>query len=254
VSGGGCPGAGRRLVSGGAVARRMRILFVAAEAMEFRGVLRRTSGVRPAPVAVVWARTGRLGLHDVLLAANGAGWKRAAAAAEAGIAFFAPDAVVSTGFCGALDEKLEVGDIVLAGEVVVFGGGGASIRAAGVKARPATGAICSTDHVVQTAAEKSRLAASGACAVEMEAAGVAECAQAAGLPFYCVRAVTDLRGEDMANNFNTALRGDGHFDTIILFREALRHPCARIPELFRLGIRCARASRSLGDFFADCGF
>ena len=35
-----------------------------------------------------------------------------------------------------------------------------------------------------------------------------------GLPFYCVRAVTDLADESLANDFNRALRPDGHFDTI----------------------------------------
>ena len=51
----------------------------------------------------------------------------------------------------------------------------------------------------------------------MEAAGVAERAAALGLPFYCIKAVTDLAGETMANDFNAALRSDGHFDTMKVF-------------------------------------
>jgi hypothetical protein len=69
-----------------------------------------------------------------------------------------------------------------------------------------------------------------------------------------VRVVTDLAGEDMANDFNPALRSDGHFDTMRILRDSLRQPTARIPELVRLQQRCARASRTLGDFFDDCRF
>ena len=69
-----------------------------------------------------------------------------------------------------------------------------------------------------------------------------------------VRVVTDLAGETMANDFNAALRSDGHFDTMVILRRALRNPWARLPELFRLRSRCRRAADSLGDFIADCRF
>ncbi len=235
----------------------MRMLLVAADAMEFRGVARRTTSLRPAPVAVDWARTGQLCGNDVLLIANGAGWKRAAAATDAGIAHFAPEAVVSTGYCGALDEKLKIADVVVANGIRSVDCSltiAAPIRAATVRDRDHEGLICSIDHVAGTAEEKGRLRALGGCAVEMEAAGVGERAQATGLPFYCVRAVTDLAGENMTNDFNTALRSDGHFDTMLILKGVLRQPSARIPELARLAVRCVRASRALGDFFADCGF
>jgi len=83
---------------------------------------------------------------------------------------------------------------------------------------------------------------------------VAARAEARGLPFYCVRAVTDLAGEDMANDFNMALRPDGHFDTMLILRGTLRHPLVRLPELLRLRNRCARAACVLGEFIADCRF
>jgi hypothetical protein len=116
------------------------------------------------------------------------------------------------------------------------------------------GPIACSDRVAQTAAEKSALHDSGAIAVEMEAAGVAERAAARNLPFYCVKAVTDLAGEDMANDFNSALRPDGHFATMVILRSSLRQPLTRIPELLRLRKRCARAALLLGEFIADCRF
>ena len=225
----------------------MRILFVASDRMEFTGILRHTAAVRPSRAAVDWARTGRLGDADVLLVANGAGCQRAAAAVDAALANFPADAVVSTGFCGALDEQLQIADVVVAQA-------SRPVQASEARLRVSVGPICSVDHVVGTAAEKRQLRATGACAVEMEAAGVSARAAAHGLPFYCVRAVTDLAGETLANDFNAALRADGHFDTMIILGQAFRRPGARLPELLRLRGRCTRAARVLGDFFADCRF
>ena len=227
----------------------MRLLLVASDRMEFRGILARAREVRPASLPVDWARFARLAGHDVLLVANGVGVKRAAAAVDVAAAAFRPEAVVSTGFRGALDESLAVGEIVVADRIIPDG------RVADLTqphCRRAT--VYTIDHVAQTAEEKLRLRATGASAVEMEAAGVASRAAALCLPFYCVKAVTDLAGETLANNYNKALRADGHFDTIFLLRSALRRPFARLPEVIRLRSRCVRAARALGDFFADCRF
>jgi adenosylhomocysteine nucleosidase len=234
----------------------MRILLVAAEAMEFEGVLARASEIARPQVQADWARTCRIGGHEALLVANGAGRKRAAAAAAAGIAEWRPEAVVSTGFCGALDERLDVADLVVGTEIIGCDASVASGRAAveAGHARPVAGPIHSADAIARTAEEKRKLRATGAIAVEMEAAGVAESARECGLPFYCVRAVTDLAGENLANDFGAALRSDGHFDTIAVLTGALRHPGTRVSELLRLRRRCKRAARALGDFFAVWGF
>ncbi|HXK01576.1 MAG TPA: hypothetical protein VMS37_04185 [Verrucomicrobiae bacterium] len=210
----------------------MAVLIVAADTMEFRGMPRRS---------------------DWILKANGVGAVQAAAAVDRALEEFRPAAVVSTGFCGALDPNLQVGDVVVATEVASGG-----VRFAALAPRGAQdarlGVVASIDHVAQTAAEKLRLFASGAIAVEMEAGGVAERAAAHGLPFFCIKAVTDLASEDMANDFNSALRPDGHFATIEILSSSLRQPLTRIPELIRLRKRCARAAMSLGEFIADCRF
>jgi len=227
----------------------VRLLFVAADRMEYEGILAHVRSQEDVELGLVWARSGQLGEHEVLLLSNGAGWKHAAEATDAGWTQLLPDAIISTGFCGALDESLQIGDIVSATSVN------------GCRALPLSGAVpChygivrSIDHVAQTAHEKAQLRTTGACAVEMEAAAVAERAEAWGVPFSCIRAVTDLAGENLANDLNSALRPDGHFDTIQILRGALRHPVVRVPELLRLRSRAVRAARSLGEFFADCRF
>ena len=230
----------------------MRLLFVASNPMEFRGILQRLQTPRPISLAADWARTGILAGAETLLVANGVGRRRAAAAVDAGWKILPADRVLSIGYCGALDPALAIADVVIGTCVADQSRRYAVLPITGKAA--ASGTIRSVDRVVRTAADKSKLHAEGGIAVEMEAAGVAERANALGSAFSCVRAVTDLAGEDLANDFERALRSDGHFATIGILRESLRHPVARIPELIRLQQRCARASRTLGDFFADCRF
>lgn len=227
----------------------MRLLLVAADRMEVRGLLARAGEVRPAGLAADFSRFARIGAHEALIVANGAGWERAAAAVEAARSFRA-DAIVSTGFCGALDESLGIADIIAATEIT---GSDRAFPCAPVEA-PHRGVVASIDHVARTALEKRKLRQTGAAVVEMEAAAVAAAAFAAGLPFYCIRAVTDLACEDMNNDFNQALRRDGHFDTMNILRGVLHCPAVRLPELLRLRRRCVRAAKSLGEFIVGCRF
>jgi nucleoside phosphorylase len=234
----------------------VKLLFVASDPMEFRGLLAHATAIREAEVAAHWSRLATLRSHEVLLVANGAGPQRAAAATDAGIDAFDAAAIVSTGFCGALSPELEIADLVSATTVETADRKYMCDRPPGLSSGPShrrytAGPIRSIPYVAQTAEEKRNLAATGAIAVEMEAAGVAARAETHGLPLYCVRAVTDLAGEDLANNFNNALRLDGHFDTILILKGSLRQPMVRLPELLRLRKRCARAAQVLGDFFAD---
>jgi len=232
----------------------MKLLFIASDKMEFRGLLAHATAVRDAEVAVHWSR----------LATLGAGPDRGAAATDAGMKAFDAAAIVSTGFCGALAPELEIADLVSATSVWIgdrcyptsmwHRPAGLSATARGAQAqRHFSGPIRSIPYVAQTVEEKRNLAVTGAIAVEMEAAGVAARAQSYGVPLYCVRAVTDLAGENLANDFNMALRLDGQFDTILILKGSLRNPMVRLPELFRLRKRCVRAAHVLGDFFAYSG-
>lgn len=261
----------------------MKLLFVASDPMEFRGLLAHATAVREAEVAARWSRLATLGVNEVLLVANGAGPDRAGAATDAGIKAFDAAAIVSTGFCGALAPELGIADLVSATCVenadrcyatrmwdrppgLSVGRGhalpaaqeaaktnGAAITNGAQAPRHFSGPIRSIPYVARTAEEKRNLAVTGAIAVEMEAAGIAARAENHGLPLYCIRAVTDLAGETLANDFNKALRLDGQFDTILILKGTLRHPIARLPELFRLRKRCVRAAHILGDFFAYSG-
>lgn len=230
----------------------MRIALVASLPMEFSSILRHAEAIEKPPLAVNWIRSARISGHQFLLLANGATRRRAGAALDAVWDSFRPQALVSTGFCGAVSPDLQIADLIMATEVAWANQRFPALPLAGGSAH--RGLVRTIGHIAASQQERAELYAGGAMAVEMEAAEVAERAQKAGLPFYCIKTVTDLANESLANDFNGALRSDGHFDTIVVLGKALRHPFARLPELLRLRGRCARAAQVLGDFFADCRF
>jgi nucleoside phosphorylase len=229
------------------------VLVVAADKRELRGILAHAGNPCTARLGVNWARSATLGGYAMLLVANGAGAARAAAAVDRAAAALLPERIVSTGFCGALDETLGVASIVV-GTEVTGANGCFRARAPITSLAHSLGVVSTIDHVAQSAAEKHGLRQTGSSAVDMEAAAVAARSAALGLPFYCIKAVTDLAGEDMANDLNTALRPDGQFDTMKILGSTFCRPLVRLPELLRLRSRSVRAALALGDFFADCRF
>ena len=220
------------------------ILFIAADPREFTGFLPHWQQIQPLPLPVHWARTGRWKGREVHAIANGAGADRAFAAVLA-----APksSAICNIGFCGALDEALRIGDVFVATKVQNGSRSWPALQPDDSPEAP-SGAVASIDHVAQTAAEKSNLRATGASIVEMEAAGVARASEDLDLPFYCIRAVSDLADEDLATNFNAALKPDGRFSPIRLMTQL------KLGELIRLKQRTDLASIKLGEFLAATTF
>jgi nucleoside phosphorylase len=231
------------------------LAFIAAEPLEFSGLLRHILKPQPAPLPVHWARRGTWKRHDVLLLANGAGSSRSADAARIGMARIGngPAAIISVGFCGALDSDLNIGDIVVA-DKVFFNDQMFDCVPAATSENYRHGAIYSNTRIAATAKEKEQLGRSGAIAVEMEAGGVGAEARRRGMPFFCVRAVSDLAGESFANDFNAALGPDGRYRKAKLIGSAIMKPRRRLPELIRLKQRCDLAAVRLGDFLDSCSF
>jgi adenosylhomocysteine nucleosidase len=159
------------------------------------------------------------------------------------------DAVVSAGLCGAVDPDLRVGDIVVATEV---NGHPVTLPRSGRKYHPAK--VASADRVIGTAAERREIGAAGVQAVDMESAAVLEEARRRGVPFYCVRAVSDEAMEDWTLDLNAARGESGAFRIGRILRQAVARPGKVLPELVRLRRNSVLAARRLGDFFADCDF
>jgi adenosylhomocysteine nucleosidase len=232
-----------------------KVLVVAAEARELSGLLRQLDRCETLSWPVSFGRRGTSNGVELTLVANGPGPKLAGAALHAAHAVEESNAVVSFGFCGALDPSLRVGDVFVATRVDSVEDGRsypAVVPEAGCEFHQ--GRLLSTDRFASTVAEKTRLRQLGADAVDMEAAAVAAWANREGIDFYCIRAVTDTAEESFRVDFNAARDHEGRFLRGRIARQALSRPWSRVPELVRLERNCRLAARNLGEFFADCRF
>jgi len=237
----------------------MSILFVAAEAAELKPLAGHLENLRKLNWPIDYAYEGIAGGRRFLLAANGAGSKLAMQATEIAIRAISSadlssshlEAVVSTGFCGGLDPALKVGDIVSAQEVFDFSGG-EHYPCVELLADTPRGIVLSQDRIANDAAEKQVLfAKTGACAVEMEAAGVAARSKRAGLPFYCIKVISDVATESFALDLNRMRTTDGRVARGKIIVHALMRPNL-LPGLFRLKRRTDEVARVLGEFLVSC--
>jgi adenosylhomocysteine nucleosidase len=236
-----------------ATAKEGPVLAVAAHAREFSGLLRHAGEASSMETTLSHASRARINGAEWILAANGEGPRCAAEAMRWALATSLPRAVVSTGYCGALVLELQVGDIWAAEEVVGESGEKFKAREPRTESAARRGAVLSIDRVASTAAEKARLADSGAGVVEMEAVAVAAAAESRGLPFYCVRVVSDVAGKDLPIDFNLYRDINGRVNTRQVARSAAWRPWIW-PDMIRLARNATRASKALGEYLADCRF
>jgi adenosylhomocysteine nucleosidase len=238
----------------------MAILYVASEASELKPFAAYLTGLRKLNWPLDYAFEGVLEGKRVMLAANGAGPRLSAQAVEvaqravlvAELSSSRLEAVVSVGYCGALDPSLSEGEIVVAEAVLDAATGvteGCSLPHFEVRAR--TGLVVSQDKVVNKASEKLQLRSSGAIAVEMEAAGVFARCRKAELPFFCIKAVTDLAGESFPVDFNAMRTTEGRLSRGKIGSYVITHPAA-LPGLLRLRSRAENAAKALGEFLVSC--
>jgi adenosylhomocysteine nucleosidase len=125
----------------------------------------------------------------VICAGMGEGPARRATATV--IREIAPSRVVSVGFAGALDGSLKVGDVFEPRIVVNAKDGSRTDTGSGEKA------LVSCAFVAGKGQKSKLREAYCASAVDMEAAAVAQGAQAAGIEFAALKAISDAEGTDM---------------------------------------------------------
>ncbi len=178
--------------------------------------------------------------EHVTVVCGGIGSEAARWAAEAAIAQYSPEVVISAGVAGALVPELKVGDAIFPATVIDTRDGSrheTAIHDAPVGNTALGRTILASYPEVARVAQKQQLAKSYAAhAVDMEAAAVARAAQVHGLPFLAVKAISDeLRFE--LPEISRFIRG-GQFDTT----RFLLHIAVR-PWLWLRVIRLARNTR-----------
>ena len=162
--------------------------------------------------------TGTMAGHDIIATKVGIGKVNAALGADTIIREYAPDMVINTGVAGgtgATADPARVLDVVLATEVayhdVWCGPGTEPGTAAGCPARFACplstevrqalgareGLLASGDIFVDRRDDLDRILAlyPDALAVDMESAAIAQTCHMRGVPFVCLRVISDTPGE-----------------------------------------------------------
>jgi adenosylhomocysteine nucleosidase len=188
-------------------------------------------------VAGIAIHHGTLDGRSVVLAESGIGKVNAALAATILFDRFRCGGIVFSGVAGGVDPNLDVGDLVIAEQVIQhdYGAmvqGTLEVYRAGalpfpefrgevaLKANPALiagarkaldgaqfGTILTGDYYLGCGQTRERLFSSfGGKAVDMESAAVAQVAEAFGAPWLIIRALSDLAGEDSRLDFQAFAR------------------------------------------------
>jgi len=238
----------------------MAILYVASEAAELKPLANLLTALRKLKWPIDYAYEGIWESRRMVLAANGAGPRLAAQAVEVAIRSVMVaelsssrlEAVVSTGWCGALDPDLQKSQIVVATQILDVSTN-ETFDCAPIKADGefVSGVIASQNRIANDASEKARLRALGAVAIDMEAAGAAARAKRAGLPFCCIKAVSDCAGESFPFDLNKCRTSEGRVARGKIVVQALTHP-SRLSVLFHLKRRSEDAAAALGEFLVGC--
>lgn len=229
----------------------MKILAVAAEALELKPWLRRCQAVEKLAWPLPFAQKAQWRESELYAVANGPGPLLAAQAVEIAVRQAGPfDGMISVGLCGALDPQLPIAALCTASSV----SDGETVW----PARPLPGArpyrLLSIDRFLGDLDEKRRWAEKGFGLVEMEAAAIAQYAAAHGIPFTAVKVVSDRAEEHFSIDFNQYRDAAGRFALPRIALAALAHPIKYAPDLIRLASRGPAASATLGEFLAHSRF
>lgn len=225
------------------------LLMIAAAPHEFAGFPGLVKCDLP---GVRWSAITAMRGATAILVANGAG-RFAAVGTRRALVKHRIRAVVSTGFAGALDPSLGVGEIFLANTVLCDDRKYRGSVPLDCPPDVRCGSLLTVDEVVQSSSAKRELAKRGAHAVDMEAAAVAAVASEHGLPFFCVRAISDHAGQDLPVDFNRALRPDGTFSPWSVLGQAVAHTGTWF-ELLQLWREARLAAQSLAHCLSRCEF
>jgi nucleoside phosphorylase len=250
------------------------IMAIAALSSELAGIrrhLRRTGSLtKSAPAAdsgdYIRLEEGRVdGWDSLLLVQSGMGRTRAERVLSYVLQQYRPAAVLSLGFCGALDASLRVGDLVLCSPISALGALPTTPRrpvplegevtcdpslveeALRVATAPVTGSCLTLPGVASDPAFKEWLSSTyGHAVVDMESFWLGRLAEEAGVPFLAVRSVSDSRGEFLPP-LDDLVDDLGHLRLPAMSRYLLGHPQG-IVELARLARQAQHAEKSLTGF------
>jgi len=206
------------------------------------------------------AREGGLDGRRVALILSGAGRDNAARAAELLIAGHQPRRVVSAGFAGALDPRLNRHDILVADCMVDADGAEVPVDLppelleAACQPGVHRGRLLTVDRVVRLPAEKRAMFERfQASAVDMETIAVAEVCRRRRVAFSSIRVIGDAADEELPRDVERLLvQKTGAARLGAAVRAVCRRPSS-LKDLYRLGENALASSERLAGFLAESG-
>lgn len=194
-----------------------------------------------------------------LLVATGIGWQAAAAGADR-LAAAGAGALVSWGMAGGLDPELPAGQIFLPSEIV---GPDGTLFTTNIPWRESLGAtlrelsplgsgrLVTVNAPVGTVEAKALLfKRSGARAVDMESAAIAQVARSRSLPLLAIRVIVDRASEALPDAIVAASAPGKEISSLRLLGHLVSSP-TEYPRVLRLIGSYLRANRSLAKVVAS---
>lgn len=154
---------------------------------------------------------------DVVLLCGGIGYEAGKRAAEMVIEYARPDVLIATGLAGGLKPAWTRGRTMTASEVIDETTGRRFKTAHG------DGVVVSSREIARAAKKRDLASRFAADVVDMEGAAVAEIAEAHGLPFLAVKAVSDEMDFELPP-LQEFVDGDGRFRAARFGFWAVWHP------------------------------
>ncbi len=204
---------------------------------------------------------GKWGKQNIVMVQSGVGKQRADDATLQVIDRFQPRVLISTGYAGAVQPELNVGDLVIADaileakeEVKYFPDQDWLGRAMnipcpdGVKA--IVGGLLTVNTVIHDSATKWELGKSYSVqAVEMETSAIARVAEEQGLPLLSVRVISDRLNQELLDS-SSFLGRDGEISNLKAGWYVLTHP-GSIKSALSLRAQTKIATQALTRFLSD---
>ena len=200
-------------------------------------------GLRATPEDPVFSHAGTAGSWGVAALVTGMGPALARDATNKALAAGTFDHVMVIGIAGGLDPELPVGSLMVPSRVQLYPDG-PQFSAHPIPPRVADGGLMTTDGLFDDDQVWRPILERGFGAVDMEAAGVAEVCEEAGVGWSVYRGISDRPDEHIVDQAVFSLsKPDGSADPVALARYLARDP-RRAKALAHLN-RCMQEAASL---------
>ena len=231
-----------------------RVAVLAPMKPELKAIVR-SFALKPTSADPVFSHTGSAGSWWVGSLVTGMGPALARQAATKALSAGAIDHVMVVGIAGGLDPELPVGSLFVPSRVQLYPDG-PEYATHPLPSRRGDGGLMTTDGLFEDEDVWRPILQRGFGAVDMEAAGVAEVCEAAGVPWSIYRGISDRPDEHIVDQALFGLsKADGSADPVALAKYLARDPrrakaLAHLNRCMQLAAKMA-ADAALADLVAS---